>query len=68
LLETKLVVEEGITIGGKRLKEHLEAINHAEAIDFIEELVANKEHLTEHVLKKIHYLVLKSIDNENAGK
>ncbi|MED5076136.1 Fic family protein [Geobacillus stearothermophilus] len=68
LLETKLVIEEGITIGGKRLKEHLEAINHAEAIDFIEELVANKEHLTEHVLKQVHYLVLKSIDNENAGK
>ncbi|MFC0299090.1 Fic family protein [Geobacillus jurassicus] len=68
LLETKLVVEEGITIGGKWLKEHLEAINHAEAIDFIEQLVANKEHLTEHVLKQVHYLVLKSIDNENAGK
>ncbi|ANB57993.1 filamentation induced by cAMP Fic domain protein [Anoxybacillus sp. B7M1] len=58
LLETKMVVEEGITIGGKKLKEHFEAINHAEAIDFVEELVSKKEPLTEWVLKQIHYLVV----------
>lgn len=68
LLETKMVVEEGITIGGKKLREHLEAVNHAEAIDFIEELVAQKESLTEHVIKQLHYLVLKGIDDENAGR
>lgn len=68
LLETKMVVEEGTTIGGKRLKEHLEAINHAEAIDFVEELVSAKEGLTERALKQIHYIVLKNIDQENAGK
>ncbi|UOF89855.1 Fic family protein [Fodinisporobacter ferrooxydans] len=68
LLETKMVVEEGLTIGGKRLKEHFEAINHAEAIDFVEELVGKQEPLTERILKQIHYLVLKNIDNENAGK
>ena len=68
LLETKIVVEEGLTIGGKRLAEHLEAVNHAEAIDFVEQLVSDHEMLTERVLKQIHYLVLKNIDNENAGK
>jgi Fic family protein len=31
--ETALVVEKGLTVGGKTLKEHLEAINHAEALD-----------------------------------
>jgi Fic family protein len=68
LLETKIVVEEGLTIGGKKLQEHFEAVNHAEAIDFVEELVSKKEPLTERIVKQIHYLVLKNIDNDNAGK
>ncbi|MEC0328353.1 cell filamentation protein Fic [Paenibacillus macerans] len=33
LLETKLVLEEGLTIGGKKLREHFEVVNHSEAID-----------------------------------
>jgi len=65
--ETHLVVNEGLTISGKSVKEHLEAVNHYEAIDFIYELVQNKEPLTERVLKEIHYLILKSIDRVNAG-
>jgi Fic family protein len=68
LLETKMVVEEDIAIGGKRLTEHFEAINHAKAIDFVEELVIKKEAFTEGVLKKIHSIVLQNIDDENAGK
>jgi Fic family protein len=68
LLETKIVVEEGLTIGGKKLREHFEAINHAEAIDFVEDLIAKNEPLNERILKQIHYLVLKNIDNENAGR
>lgn len=67
LLETKVVVEEGITIGGKMLREHFEAINHAEAIDYVEEIVSKQESLTERTLKQLHYLIIKNIDNENAG-
>ena len=37
--ETAIVIEKGITIGGKTITEHLEAINHAKAIDFIKDLV-----------------------------
>jgi len=66
--ETFLVVNQGLTIGGKSVNEHLEAINHAEAIDFLVELVQNKESLTERVLQEIHYLILKGIDKNNAGK
>src|SRR3990167_6209268 len=40
--ETALVVEKGLTIGGKSLTEHLEAINHAYALDFIKSLVNKK--------------------------
>ena len=36
--ETKLILSEGLTIGGKKLSEHLEVINHKEALDFIESL------------------------------
>lgn len=65
--ETKVVLE-GITIGGKTMVEHLETINHREAILFIEDLIADKEALTEWHLKNIHALILKEIDNSNAGR
>ena len=67
LRETQLVVNEGITISGKSVREHLEAINHKEAILFIDDIVQNKIPLTEYVLKQIHALVLHSIDRDNAG-
>src|SRR6218665_286298 len=61
LQETQLVIEKGLTIGGKSLKEHLEAINHKEAIDFIGELVKKESVLDESTLKQIHSIILKSI-------
>lgn len=67
LSETKVVLE-GITIGGKSMVEHLETINHREAILFVEELISNKEPLSEWNIKNIHALILKEIDNNNAGK
>ena len=67
LKETKVVLE-GITIGGKTMREHLEAINHKEAIEFLEELVQDNNELSEIDIKNIHAIVLKGIDNENAGR
>ena len=67
LKETKVVLE-GVTIGGKSVKEHLEAINHKEAILYLEELVKEKGSLTEVDIKNLHQLVLKEIDNKNAGR
>jgi len=66
LSETKVVLE-GITVGGKSMREHLEAINHKEAILFLETLVKKSELLTQWNIKNLHQLVLKNIDNENAG-
>jgi len=66
LSETKVVLE-GITIGGKTLREHLEVINHQEAIAFVEEVVKDEEPLSEWQIKNIHRLVLKGIDDLNAG-
>ncbi|MEI6387868.1 MAG: Fic family protein [Spirochaetota bacterium] len=67
LLETKVVLE-GITIGGKSLREHFEAINHREAINYVESLVAEKRPFSEHELKSLQRLILKNIDEENAGR
>ncbi len=67
LQETKVALE-GITIGGKTLREHFEAINHKEAILFIEEIAKKDELLSEHTIKQIHSLILKNIDDSNKGK
>jgi Fic family protein len=67
LRETQLVVNEGMTIAGKTMREHLEAINHKEAILFIEDIVTKRTDLSEYVLKQIHALVLYGIDRNNAG-
>jgi Fic family protein len=68
LRETQLVLETGITIGGKSLKEHLEAINHREAILFVEDLASKKTKITERNIKEIHSLILKEIDPKYAGR
>ena len=67
LAETRLVLLDGLTVGGKSLREHLEAINHKHAIDFVEALAVKVEPLTEHNVRQIHALILRSIDDENAG-
>ena len=66
LKETKVVLE-GITIGGKSLREHFEVINHKEAIDYVEAIVQGQDGLSEWQIKSIHHLVLKNIDSKNAG-
>jgi Fic family protein len=67
LRETKVVLE-GITVGGKSLREHFEATNHRDAILYVEAIVANDEALTEWQIRNLHALVLKSIDSEQAGR
>ena len=64
--ETKMVIEQGLTIGEKGLKNYLEAVNLSEAMDFIEGLVNNKEPLSERILKEIHYIVLKETVKYNS--
>jgi len=68
LQETALVVQKGITISGKNLTEHLEAINHYEAVEYLQKLVQSKAELSDRILKEIHALVLRGIDKDNAGK
>ncbi len=67
--ETALVVEKGITVEGKSITEHLEAVNHAKAFDFIRKLINKKrKDVTEQTILDIHSIILEKIDYTNAGR
>ncbi len=67
--ETAVVIEKGITVGGKSLKEHLEATNHAKALDFVHAIIEkNPTHITSKDILVIHDIILKGIDDNNAGQ
>lgn len=68
LQETALVIDQGLTIGGKALREHLEALNHYEATLFLRDWVTQGKALTESVVRQLHGLVLRGIDRDNAGR
>lgn len=68
LQETRLILETGLAIGGKSLREHFEVINHRDAIDYVEYLVVSSEAITPYHVCQIHKLVLSRIDDENAGR
>ncbi len=68
LRETHMILEYGITIGGKSLREHFEVINHREAIQYVQDLVGQNTPLTAFQVRKIHKLVLAKIDDQNAGQ
>ncbi len=70
LKETYLVIHEGITIKGKPLKDHLEAKDHHEALEFLHELISHNAQptLSEHLIRTLHQLVVKKTDEEYAGK
>ncbi len=67
--ETKIILLDGITIGGKSTREHLETINHKEAIDYIEEIAKQETKEIKRVdVLGIHRIILTGIDTQNAGK
>lgn len=66
--ETLHVIEKGLTIGGKPLNDHLEAINHQEAIYYIRDLAKDNVNFRQSELLNIHSLVLKSIRDNDAGR
>lgn len=67
LQETRLILETGLTVGGKSLREHFEVINHKEAIHYVESLIQKSDHLTAFHVRQIHKLIITNIDDENAG-
>jgi Fic family protein len=70
LKETHLVINEGITIKGKPLKDHIEAKTHKEALDYLYELIEKKKKIvfSEMLIRLFHQIVTEDIDQEWAGK
>jgi len=68
LRETQLVIQEGITVRGKGLGEHLEARNHPDAINYVEKVAQSKTPIQEDDILNVHKLLIHGIDDKNAGK
>ena len=66
-METKVVLE-GITVGGKILREHFEVINHGDAILCVEDIIKKEKPFSEWQIRNINQLILKNINDENAGR
>jgi Fic family protein len=67
-LETALVVEKGLTIAGKPLKDHLEAVDHFEALTYVRMLAKQRVPLTELDVRNLHRLVMLRSAPELAGR
>lgn len=68
LNETRLVLAEGVTIKGKPLKDHLEATNHLEALDYVYKLAKINSDITIEQLLEMHRIVLRGIEKEFSGR
>ncbi|MBI4825158.1 MAG: Fic family protein [Nitrospirae bacterium] len=70
LKETFLVINEGLTIKGKPLKDHLEAKSHTEALEYLYELVDKdrRSTLSERLIRELNQIVMRDIDKEWAGR
>jgi len=68
LRETQLILEEGITVGGKSLREHFEVVNHEKAIDYLYSLVNSAYTLRSIDILNLHSYILKNIEDEYAGR
>jgi len=70
LKETYLVINEGITIKGKPLKDHLEAKSHKEALDYLYTLVESGKNdtVSEKFIRSLNHIVMQEVDKEWAGK
>jgi Fic family protein len=66
--ETQIVIEKGVTIGGKSVIEHLEVIGHKEALDFVLELADESTPIGEREIREIHSLVMKGQANGDSGR
>ena len=68
LRETDLVINKGLTVSGKSMREHLEAINHGDAIHYVKELISRDAVITKKEVLSIHNLILRGILPEEAGR
>ena len=65
--ETQIVLEKGVTIGGKSVGEHLEVIGHRDALDWTIELASRANELTDRAIRELHGLVMKGQEGTSLG-
>ena len=61
LLQTKAVLEDGISVGGKTLREIYEVVNHNRAFDYVKKCISDRKPLDENIVKDIHALLMDNI-------
>lgn len=61
LIETKVVLEEGLTIGGKRLREIYEVVNHNKAYQYVKKCTVENKPVDESIVKDIHAILMDNI-------
>lgn len=61
LIETKLVLEDGVSVGGKELREIYEVINHKKAYAYVKKCIKNNKPLTENIVKDLHAILTENI-------
>lgn len=61
LMETKVVLEDGISVGGKELREIYEVVNHRKAYQYVKRCIAERRKLDEHIVKDIHAILTENI-------
>ena len=61
LMETKVVLEDGVSIGGKELREIYEVINHKKAYEYVKKCIAENKPLTENIVKDLHAILTENI-------
>lgn len=61
LMETKVVLEDGVAIGGKELREIYEVINHKKAYGYVKKCIAQKKPLDENIVKDLHAILTENI-------
>ncbi len=67
-IETAVVLEKGITVSGKPLRDHLEAVGHKDALDYVRQLARENEPIREIDIRRLHELVMVRVDPVEAGK
>lgn len=69
ITETKILLEDGITVGGKPIKDYYEAAGHAQAYDYMLSVARTEQlDITEDIIKKLHHLFYHKLDQEEAGQ
>ncbi len=68
LSETKIIIEDGITIGGKSVKDHLEVIGNSNAYDLLFDIANRNVGISEDIILELHKVLYANIDEKNAGQ